>query len=103
MDRQKRKVGSAPVESKNSKGGVEIVRYRTWLMPIYNVTFFNESFNVHEVILQFLSAFYLAKITCIRLFSWSSSRNKVLTHDFFKIGHLVAIHALLLCERFAAS
>ncbi len=78
------KVVSALDESKNSKDGVKAVLYWTRFIPINNISFFNGSLKVYQLILKFLSARHLAEIICPRFFLGVCQGKKVLTHEFFK-------------------
>lgn len=62
------KVQSTLGESKNKKGGVQAVRYRSNCVPVRNISFFGGTLNVYRLIMRYIVARRIAKITVPRFF-----------------------------------
>lgn len=62
------KVGSQVGESKNKKGGLEAVRYRSTCVLIRNLSFFFGTLNLYQLIIRYIVARRIGKFTCTRFF-----------------------------------
>lgn len=77
-------VGSSAGASKNAKGGIKAVNYRTRMIPIHDVAFFDGSLNVYRLIVGFLAARSEAGITCPRFFLGAKTGHQVRVCDYFR-------------------